>query len=481
MTASFLTWGRLGNSRRSFLFALLSMASPLCVAQTAVPGACREIPNSQTCIDATPCKPDSSGVTICLAGVTLPAGAISVPQTCWQYSYQFACTTASVNTCATYQNNPLCTAIASRCQDTVAETGQCDAWNTTYQCQTQAAQTTQQLSCSSGLFNTATMPTPSNPNNTFSLAAVTQEVLREAQVYSQGGQSLFTGVAENCSKGYLGLENCCKSSPGAKSNAAVSELVLSSGFSVAKYAGENAVDFASPYVFDAMYQSGLWNAELTSEFALADGTQGTSLASSGLSLSAYGFTYSTGTFEAGSGLMDANTELASFGNDGFVEFNPYVFAAEIAITIIEDLMSCSSEEQMLAMHRGANLSAYIDEHCSRKVPVIGTCIQWTDDYCSFNSVLAAIINMQGKAQLGLDTSHCGGLTTEQLSQIDFTRIDFSAFTQSVVNKATNNLPTSAAINQAYTSILQTVPHGSAQSNTSSVLPSVAPPPSTTGP
>lgn len=440
--------------------------------------ACSLIPNSQSCIDATPCKQDTSGTTICLAGATLPAGALSVPHTCWQYSYQFACTNSStsVDTCSTYRNNQSCAVTHSSCVDTVAETGQCDSWSYTYQCQTTPATTSQQVSCTSGgLFNSI-VPTPNNSNNNLATAAIAQEVLREAQVYNQNGNNLFSGVSESCTKGYYGLHNCCGASPGAKSNAMVSNMLLGNAASVVKYAGEQAIDWASPYVFDFMYNNDIFSSAVSSEFATsgycsATGStttaMGTNFAANGLTLSAWGFTFSSaGTLTSGTGFLGGN--IAS--STGYFAFNPYVFAAQIVLTYaVQQLTSCTTEEQMLAMHKGADLSSYMSETCSNKV--LNSCVEYTDSYCSFNSVLAKIINIQGKTQLGLPISDCKGITPQQLSTIDFTKLDLSEFTHQAVTNAISNMPSSTSINSAYGPTLQNSSQGSSQTKSSTVLPS----------
>jgi conjugal transfer mating pair stabilization protein TraN len=95
-------------------------------------------------------------------------------------------------------------------------------------------------------------------------------------------------------------------------------------------------------------------------------------------------------------------------------------------------------------------------------------VQYVDNYCSFNSLLAEIINIQGKTQIGLPLVGCGGLTPAQLSSIDFSKIDFSAFTSQMAAQATANLPTNISGN--YTPIEQNSSSGSAQSGSSAVLP-----------
>ncbi|HSY26335.1 MAG TPA: conjugal transfer protein TraN, partial [Burkholderiaceae bacterium] len=199
-------------------------------------------------------------------------------------------------------------------------------------------------------------------------------------------------------------------------------------------------------------------------------TVGTQLAANGLSVGAYGFTYST-VDTTGAGLMDADTALMGNSADGFLMFNPYTLIIAVVIMVVEDLMTCTPQEQELAMHRGASLSVFINETCTINQPIVNQCLEWTDFYCSFNSILAKIINTQGKPQLGLPIAGCAGLTTAQMSEINYSLINFSEFTATMGTIANNNLPASAAINQAYTPAMQATTQGSAQTPTSSVIPS----------
>jgi conjugal transfer mating pair stabilization protein TraN len=455
----------------TFFFCTLALTHVECAfSQTYAPGACSAIPGSKTCIDTTPCKTDATGQQICLSTASLPTGAMAVPYSCWQYSYQYACTGTTTDTCTPYEHNSACGVTASQCNDKIAESGVCDEWTYTYKCQTQAQQTGQQTTCTSGLFNDSSFTTPANNNNSFAMGALGLEMTGEAQTYTDGN-SIFSGVAESCRKGYEGIQNCCKSTPGGQTNSQIFTLALSAAGSVVKYAGEKAIDLASPYVFDAMYDNGIFTQALSDNFTTAfdigaangGGTLGTDLAANGLSIGAYGFTYGTGTMSAG--VLGGNMEIIS-GSDGYLAFNPYVFAAMVAIQVIEALSKCSQGEQLLALHKGSGLSTYINETCSKSVA--GSCVQYVDNYCSFNSLLAEIINIQGKTQIGLPLVGCGGLTPAQLSSIDFSKIDFSAFTSQMAAQAQANLPTNIPGN--YTPIEQNSSSGSAQSGSSAVLP-----------
>lgn len=457
-------------------------AQPI-ISNAYTPGQCIAIPNSQSCIDATPCKTSSSGFKACLFGVPLPPGAVSLAKSCWQLGYQFACTTIAQDTCGAFQGNPDCGLTKSTCQSINPLTGQCTTYDNTYSCKTANAVSSSVLQCGPGLFTD--LPPDPHPTDatSFVRAATGLEMIREISTYNKGANQIFSGVEETCRQGYLGLQDCCKSAPGGQSNSMVFSAATGVAGSALKYAGGALVDLASPYVFDAMFAGGEFTAGLVATFASNDYVVGqvaqsgelevgTNFASNGLSLSAFGFTYGASASAIGAaggtastGLLGANTELATFGADGLgqsaITFNPYVFGATVAIMVIASLASCTDDERMLSLHRGANLSADTYTQCTQTWPIVG-CVQDTKHYCSFNSVLAKIINMQGKPQLGLNPNDCTGLTVTQLGQLDFSAIDFTEFSSLVTARSTQFQPTNMPGN--YTPIMQSTTGGSQQKN-----------------
>lgn len=437
-------------------------------AQTYAAGACTMVPSSETCVDSTPCKTLANGAQVCLAGVS-SSGAYNISETCWKYTYSYACKSdVGTNTCGDYENNSKCQILTTTCTDKDPETGVCDSWNYTYQCRTKDAETEQQVQCTAGLV--AQVDNPDNSNTNFATAAVALEISREMTVYSASGQTtIFSGVKETCAKGYAGIKNCCKSSPGGQNNTSVvASLGVAAAYSAVKYVGQQAVDTVSPYVFDAMFSSDMFGdgldmatSLLSSSSVVSNGGElATNFAANGMTLSAYGFTFGTGTFVAEDAM--SGTTLLAGGEGGFVAFNPYVLAAQLALQYVMSLMACTQEEQMLGMHKGSNLSVYVKTECSNKV--LGVCLEYTDTYCSFNSVLARIINQQGKAQLGLDFSDCSGLTIQQVTDLDFTKLDLSEFTSLMVEQAQKGLVTSSSISNSYQSVMSTTTSGSSQSS-----------------
>ena len=173
------------------------------------------------------------------------------------------------------------------------------------------------------------------------------------------------------------------------------------------------------------------------------------------SFSFYGMTFSTGTVT--SGLLGGPVySLGSLG--GFnLYFDPYSLAAAVAIQLISELLSCEQSEQLLAMHRDANLCVHVGSFCSARVPIIKTCIEQTESYCCFNSRLARIINEQGRGQVGkgwgsAEGPDCSGFTTAEFEQLDFSRIDMSEFVQEI--SASVNVPSASSFGQNVQSTVQ---------------------------
>ena len=94
------------------------------------------------------------------------------------------------------------------------------------------------------------------------------------------------------------------------------------------------------------------------------------------------------------------------------------------------LTQCSEEEKALADAKEDGLTVSLGEYCAEEV--LGVCIRKKKSYCLFDSKMSRIVQEQGRPQIGLDFGskkkpECDGITPEQLSQLDFSTIDFSDF------------------------------------------------------
>lgn len=129
------------------------------------------------------------------------------------------------------------------------------------------------------------------------------------------------------------------------------------------------------------------------------------------------------------------TELAA--TDGWaVAIDPTTMAISVIVLVAMQMMSCDPEELKTALKEGAGLCHMVDErHCKKRV--LGICLKRESVKCCFNSVLARVINEQGRAQLGIgwgsgDKPSCDGFSVAQLQSLDFSRMDLSEFYASIV-------------------------------------------------
>jgi hypothetical protein len=98
------------------------------------------------------------------------------------------------------------------------------------------------------------------------------------------------------------------------------------------------------------------------------------------------------------------------------------------------LASCDAEEKELRELRDKNRCVLVGTYCAEKLA--GQCIRKKTTFCCYTSKLAKIIQEQGKGQLGLgfgspQQPQCQGLTPEQLSKIDFSKVNFSDLFQDI--------------------------------------------------
>lgn len=374
--------------------------------------------NTRTCEDRTPFKMiNSVKVTLDMVGG------------CWSWKRDYTCETQNkVNTCSQFANDSKCAVFSRKCIDSV--NGSCKEWEVQYNCLTKPSESYEVEYCGDTniCIGGICWDTGYLPDEDFASVITDMETAREIGTYSPDGLNIFGGVGETCrSKRAAGLKSCCSSNTSARSNNKVMGEFISgaSGF---------AVRAGSKYVFDTLYGDTLnwissgWASAVSGNLPggqnLLDG-----IASPGFGM--YGFSIGgTGSFLGTSGSF-----LGTAG--GFeIYFNPYSFAFAIGMNIIMSAMTCSQEEALLAMKRGAGLcSPKIEEWCTKKI--LGVCITRKRSYCCYNSKIARIINTQGREQLGWGWGNgrnpsCEGFNEIQLQSIDFSRIDMSEFVGDVM-------------------------------------------------
>lgn len=148
------------------------------------------------------------------------------------------------------------------------------------------------------------------------------------------------------------------------------------------------------------------------------------------SFSSYGVTVALN----GATIPAGSTAIASSGSM-VVAFDPWSLAITVIVYVALDAMSCNDRENLLALKRGASLCREIGSYCSRRL--LGSCLTRTHTHCCFNSLLARIVNEQGRTQVArawgtARAPDCGGFTIAQLQSLDFAALDLSEFYASIV-------------------------------------------------
>jgi conjugal transfer mating pair stabilization protein TraN len=382
------------------IFTMSAQAAPTCVNQ------------GQVCNDATPCK-TISGITFCLAGVALPAGAQALADTCWNQTDTYTCDGAQTNTCQPFIDQG-CGLINSQCDMYLSDGVTCGTLAETYQCVTTPPVTSTNTTCGDLVCSNGQCFKLAHPaNGDMAQVAAMMELARQAGNYQDPATlQFFKGTSNGCEDTLAGMFNCCTiGAAGGQSNASV--------------IGGVAINVGSYYVMDAL--------------------AGTTSSAPSLMSQAYGFfadggpscmaTPGSSPFSVGG----VSVNFAAGEGESMFAFDPTSLAIMLAIIVIEKLLTCTQDEQMLSVKRGNNLCIFTDSYCAASIPIINICLKVAENFCCYNSILARVINEQGWAQLGLSLQpSCAGFTQAQLSNLDFSKMNLSEFMATITSKI--NIP-----------------------------------------
>lgn len=372
------------------------------------------------------------GAPTCVQGPStrLVDGA-ELTRACWRFETPISCPLDSQpDSCAGLQSAG-CTALGSTCVQTSTADGSCAITQNQYACPLAPATAVSVTNCPANVFCIAgnCFDTQSTRDGDFARSMALLEAAREAAVYlDTDTMQVFRGEANSCRDRLF--KNCCDSDA-----------------SGAGMTNRGVFGVGSRLVFDI-----LMNAD-NRDFV----TQGLSalLSSSGFSgsFTSYGITVAVnGTaLPAGSSVLMASENLV-------IAFDPWSLTISVFMYAVMSLASCNQAEGQLAMKEGARLCHTLGSYCSSCIRLLGkciSCIERTTGKCCFNSVLARIVNEQGRMQVGRGwgdprSPDCSGFTLAQLQSLDFSQMDLSEFyasivptmpsQESILNRATQKSP-----------------------------------------
>lgn len=371
------------------------------------------------------CTP--SGPPVCTEGpATKVVDGAPITRTCWEYQQPVTCANSNpVDQCAALVAAG-CTPESSTCTRTDPVSGECDRFVDSYSCTFPEKTVAQMGSCPSNVYciEGNCFDIGHAPDADFARTMTMLEAGREAGIYLDTDRmKVFNGDVRFCRNRLL--KNCCASD--ATGAGMTNQSVFGMG--------------ASRVVFDALMDANNWKY-VTS--ALVSSLSGYSEFNGTFGVSAYGLSVQFFTGDAAvtysGNLLWAGAISDTTGM--LVAFDPWSLVIAIAIQVIMAAMSCDAEEAKTAMSEGANLCHSVGTWCSHCVRgafgECASCITHKTGKCCFNSVLARVVNEQGRMQLGkgwgsAKEPDCSGFTVAELQSLNFAAMDLSEFYASLVD------------------------------------------------
>lgn len=372
--------------------------------------ACEGLPG--TLPEDSRCAP--AGEPVCTDGpATRLVNGAAVIRDCWATAQPLACNGTASDDACDLLTRAGCALETSRCLRSDPETGRCLTTEETHRCPTPAETVTTAANCPRDLAclgeNCFSMAAVNDPDFARSLSYL--EAGRQAGVYLDADRMrVFHGEDNRCRDRLL--KDCCDSDrAGAGLN------------------NRGTFGVGSRLVFDLLMNADNRDFVRQGLAALLNGAGFNGIYSS------FGVTVAVnGTaLPAGSAVLHA-------GDSMVIAFDPWSLAIGAVMYIALELASCNADEGKLAMKEGARLCHTVGNWCSSCIRFLGacvSCIERTTSKCCFNSVLARLINEQGRQQLAKTWGparqpDCSGFSIDELQRLNFAAMDLREFYASLV-------------------------------------------------
>lgn len=338
---------------------------------------------------------------------TRTINGVAVPRACWQWTNSFDCLDADSRSDCTPGPVGQCTLASQSCVEYDPFNPRiCTHERKEFSCLVRSAVTEDVANCNNQTFcsDGKCWETGYPPDADFASTITYLEASREAGKYlDPNSLRVFKGYANRCVKKLGGIVDCCKRGG---TNAMTSMTNLSLAMSAASTIGRAGF---STYTYDALFASDAPDFVLKGFEAL----------------------FGTG-FDSGlAGVLAGNLSVGDF----VMSLAPSPWTLAMLAIQYSGLLSCKDNEKATAMKRDSNLCVDVGDYCSSCIRAFGrclACIEKTRTFCCFNSRLAKIINVQGRAQLGrgfgtAENPQCDGFTVAELQSLDFSKMDLREF------------------------------------------------------
>lgn len=326
---------------------------------------------------------------------------VEVTRSCWQYENTFSCLNEDPKSDCDQPRSGECTETGTTCIDQDGDF--CTAEEKTFKCMVEDTTHEETVTdCGSQVFQSTSgtaWDTAYAADNDLAAVVAYMEAGREAGGYlDPDSLEIFKGYTSRCRKKLFGLINCCN-----KGGSSSGSMFSNSAIAAASAGGQALV---STYTYDALFAS----------------------QAPDMVINGFAAVFGSGSSSALAGMLAGDVTVEGF----LSSLIPGPWSIALMALQFSGLLDCSDKDKETALRRDAKLCVDLGRYCSKKLPVIGTCLERTYSFCCFNSVLAKLINTQGKAQLGKtmgSAKHpdCGGFTPEELQTLDLSGMDLTEF------------------------------------------------------
>lgn len=329
----------------------------------------------------------------------------------WRGEATFVCV---VDVTSSYQSyiDQGCSLYSTQCQDTA-----CDNTKYTFKCPTAdtgtAGTSTVSYNCGGmtvDCIGDACKSVVTENNTDLASAAASGEVLENAQFDSNEAE-VFPGKVMSCQKS---PKPCCK---------ATTPDSCDIQCYIAAY---KVLSATANYLF---YDMAL-NAAASYLGVTVTIIPETTAISGGVATTSGGATF-TGSGGTGTLMYSSQQSTTMYYASTALYYVAWAYTAyTVANMMYEAQFGCTEDDVKTGFSLGYQLCHQTGERCTSEA--FGTCLSKENDYCCFSSILARLVQVQGRAQLGIGwDGACRGLTVAEISSLDFSLIDLSEYMQYV--------------------------------------------------
>jgi conjugal transfer mating pair stabilization protein TraN len=373
----------------------------------------------------------------------------------------------SNTTCEEYEANPNCAFVEQQCMENgYNDEGECvaasETWDCGYDVEVEDTETTTTYECEgpTRCMGDECVASTGEDNGSFNEAVAALQVAQmiqadavciSADINQNNACKFFAGTAGECKTAVGGTQDCCENPEsiswvdymklmsslykidgmigtilGVDSAAASAYAAMPGSQAISNAAGNAVKPFTNAY--DAAKDWFTDNVEKALEEMLAEAKAWVQeqFGEETAQYATQEAVASEATSQAGDEVAKEGLTQQAMGAANFVMTAYSIYVA--TVIAIQMIYECEEEEFQLNAKKAVRACHYVGSYCNQDS--FAGCIEERRAFCCFNSPLGRILQQQIRPQFNMswgsaEYPDCGGITAEQLSQVDWSQVDLS--------------------------------------------------------